>query len=84
MYSVMQIEILPVTADQLRKVTCCDPVLEKVFYYVKTVEWPMVVSEEMQPYKVRQHELSVESKTSLWGIRVIIPSQLRKEVMLEH
>ena len=72
MYSVMQIETLPVTADQLRKMTRCDPVLGKVLYYVKTGDWSMVVSEEMQPYKVRQHTL-------LWGIRVFIPSQLRKE-----
>ena len=41
------------------------------------------MSEVLNPYENRQHELSIENDTLLWGIRVVIPAKLRQKILQE-
>ena len=80
--SVSQLETLPVTTDQIRNATHYHPVLSKVLDYVLN-GWPVTIPEIVQPFYTHQSELVVENDSLLWGIRVIIPSKLRKRVLQE-
>ena len=48
-FSVRQIEALPVTAIQLKCATSCDPILSKVLLYTKQ-GWSDKVDEPLKPY----------------------------------
>eukprot|EP00731_Ephydatia_muelleri_P001600 Em0001g1600a len=76
--SVEQIEALPVTAAHLRQATRSDPILSKVLHNLKQGYWLDQRSEALSPYANKQHELSIENDTLLWGIRVVIPAKLRR------
>eukprot|EP00731_Ephydatia_muelleri_P000635 Em0001g635a len=58
-FNVGQIEALPVTAMQLRKVTRQDPILSKVVTFTRN-GWPSIVPENLKPYWTRRNELTVE------------------------
>ena len=81
-FNMAQIQSLPVTASQVAKETCKDSVLSKVLRYTQQ-GWPESVEECLQPFQRRQHELSVEAECLLWGIRVIIPTTLRQQLLEE-
>ena len=67
--------------DQVRKATRTDPVLSRVLQYVMT-GWPhKQITPEITPYFSKRQEITVEDGYLLWGIRVIIPSQLRERVL---
>ena len=51
-FNVGQIEALPVTAMQLRKVTRQDPILSKVVTFTRN-GWPSIVPENLRPYWTR-------------------------------
>ena len=80
--NIMQIESLPVTADQLRRATQYDLVLSKVLQFVLK-GWPTQVSDELRPFWLHASELSVENDIVLWGVRVVIPTKLRSKVLNE-
>ena len=86
-FTIGQIQALPVTAEQVATATRQDSVLSRVLHFVKE-GWPAEVSKEMEPYARRKDELSSEANCLLWGIRVIIPkrfqSQLLDELHREH
>ena len=77
-----QIDSLPILSSQLERATSYDPVLSKVIQYTRQ-GWPAVISDELKPYYVRRHELTLESNCLLWGIRVIIPHKFQKKVLYE-
>ena len=86
-FTIGQIQALPVTAEQIATATRQDVVLSRVLNFVKE-GWPEEVSKELEPFARRQHELSTEANCLLWGIRVIIPkkyqAQLLEELHSEH
>ena len=81
-FNIKQMEALPVTAMKLRSAIRYDKVLSKVLRYTKT-RWPAATPEYLKPYKDRQHELTVEDDCLLWGVRVVVPLNLREQVIEE-
>ena len=67
-FTIGQIQALPVTAEQIATATRQDVVLSRVLNFVKE-GWPEEVSKELEPFARRQHELSTEANCLLWGIR---------------
>ena len=69
--------------DQVRKATRNDPMLSRVLQFVMT-GWPeKPINPEITQYFNERHEITVEDGCLLWGIRVIIPKQLRERVLHE-
>ena len=58
-FTVGQIEALPITSAQLKRVMRCDPILSKVLQYIKQ-GWPDEVEETLKPYLNRRTELTLE------------------------
>ena len=81
-FSIRQIEALPMTHIQLRAATRRDPLLSRVLLYTQR-GWPLDVPESMKPYYHRRDELSLENQCVLWGIRVIVPKRLQNQVLEE-
>ena len=67
----------------ISKFTDQDSILSKVRRF--TLEgWDdnlVTGKQDLQPYYSRRHELSVEKGCILWGVRVIIPTNLREDVL---
>ena len=78
------VEHLPVTYSQLREATQKDPTLSKVLQFALN-GWPVVMedNQSLKPYFDRQYELSVEQGCLVWGLRVVIPQQLKKRMLEE-
>ena len=72
----------PVTASRIRTLTSQDPLLSKVKQCVQH-GWPESTEPEMKPFTVRQDELSIQDGCLLWRRRVVVPPQVREEVMCE-
>lgn len=69
------------TAAQVQAWTGKDPVLAKVRRHVMQ-GWPEILEDEqMKPYFQRKEELSAENGCILWGARVVVPPQLRAQVL---
>ena len=71
-----------VTHAMIKKHTAIDPILSKVYRYCCD-GWPISVEPELDPYKTRCDELTVEQGCVLWGTRVIIPAKLQRMVLTE-
>ena len=82
MLNMLQIQILPVNAEQIVNPTRRDPILSRVTEFTHT-QWPTQVSDELKPYFVRHNELMVEEDCLLWGIHFIVPLKLRHHVLDE-
>ena len=82
LFNVAQINCLPVTAQQIDRLTKSDPCLSKVLQYTRQ-GWPSTVPEELKPFKQRANEITTEGDCLLWGIRVIIPEKLRGDILNE-
>ena len=65
LYVLEQLEKLPVTATLIARWTTNDPVLSQVRTCVRE-GWPLKVAEDVQPYKIKSHELSVEADCVVW------------------
>jgi len=82
-YHFTYIEELPLDARDIQEATRKDPVLSKVLDCVLS-GWPNHVDEEeLRPYFVRRHELSVEQGCLLWGLRVVIPPKYHERLLSE-
>ena len=81
-FNISQIENLPVTASEVRQATRTDPVLSKVMEFTQQ-GWPQSVIKDLEPFKGKASELTIESECLLWGVRVIIPSKLQGSVLKE-
>ena len=80
-----RITSLPISAEEIQKATDKDPVLQKVIETMKK-GWPKLrrkVSKELQPYFDRRFQLSLQRGCILCGQRVIIPTLLREQVLIE-
>ena len=86
-FTIGQIQALPVTVEQIATATRQDAVLSRVLHFVRE-GWPAEVSKELEPFARRRNELSTEANCLLWGICVIIPKkcqpQLCEELHSEH
>ena len=80
--NVRQIEMLPLTAQEIKLATRRDPILSKVVSH-SLRGWPNHVPKVLQPYRDRVAELSVEDGCLLWGGRVVIPGSLKETVLAE-
>ena len=72
----------PVTAAQIRKWTSHDPRLARVLRLIQE-GWPSECEKELQPFRSRHTELSVQDGCILWGNRVVIPQPGRKQILKE-
>lgn len=77
------LESIPVKNEDIKKATSKDSTLVKVVMYI-TSGWPTrCEDDDLKPYFLRRNELYVEGGCVLWGYRVIIPTNLRKEILQE-
>ena len=71
----------PVTTLQIRRWTEKDPILSKVLNHVLS-GWPQELDDPaLRTYCNRRNELSVLEGCMLWGTRVVVPPQARKQVL---
>ena len=82
LFNLQQIERLPVRADKIAQLTANDATLSKVVSFVWQ-GWPNQVQNELKPYFIRRHELTVEANCLLWGRKVIVPEKLQSAVLEE-
>ena len=82
LFSVRQIEALPVTLVRLKCTTSRDPILSKVLRYTK-YGWPDRVDKTLKPYWNRRTELTLEVDCIMWGIPVVVPAKLQDKVLDE-
>ena len=82
-FNMAQIDPLPVTAVEVARHTARDPVLAKVLAGVREGWSHSSTDGDMQPFARRKNELGLHQGCLMWGIRVVIPPQLRKRVLEE-
>lgn len=79
---ILMMEDIPlVSAKNVCTWTGKDPILARVRQVVLSGGAYQMDSPEFKPYAARQTELSVQDGCILWGARVIIPPQGRKDVL---
>ena len=77
------LETSPIRAEQVKNWTKRTPILARVLKYIKQ-GWPSKCPDgEFQPYFQRRDELSVQDDCILWGNRVVVPPQGRRQVVDE-
>ena len=79
-FSLQQIERLPVTAAHLKKAAVTDAELSKILHFVNE-GWPPQVEEEFKAYHKRRKELSSEAGCILLGSRAVIPKNLCSQLL---
>ena len=82
LFNVYQIVSLPVTEVHMQTATRRDPVLGTVLRYTQQ-GWPSEIPEHLRPYWMKRNKLTIEKGILLWGIRVILPSKLKDQVLQE-
>lgn len=71
----------PLTATNITRYSSKDQVISQTSDWVKR-GWPKgTVREEFRPFKIRQNKLSTIQGCHLWGSWVVIPPQLRVQVL---
>ena len=80
-FHATQFEPLPVTSEAVARETRRDPVLARVYESV-VKGWSVRVSGD-KPYYERRNELTVHLGCILWGMRVVIPKELKDRVLEE-
>ena len=82
-FTIRQLEALPITIPILSKATRQDPILSTVIEFVNK-GWPKEQAREsMRPFWNKRNELVVEEDCLMWGIRTVIPNKLRSVVLKE-
>ena len=81
-FQIHQLESLPVTSEHIKKAVKADNLLSKVLKYTRE-GWPPSPQTELKPYLSRREEITIEDHCLLWGIRVIVPTSLRKQVLAQ-
>ena len=75
------LNLSPVTFERIAEETRKDPILQKVYHYIRTA-WPNNEKSEMlKSYRERKIELSIQQGCIMWGQRVIIPEKLRTQMV---
>ena len=80
--NIAQVEAMPVTAQKVATSTQRDPLLSQVYRYTQ-LGWPTEVDGVLLPFWNRRTELSLETGWLLWGIQVVIPEKLQKQMLEE-
>ncbi|KAF6030324.1 hypothetical protein EB796_011374 [Bugula neritina] len=78
-------EVLPVTAEVIAKYTLSDSTLPGVMKYSR-VGWPKHLKEDeesLRPYYSKSNEIGVKRGCILMGLHLVIPEQLRKQILVE-
>ena len=73
--------MLPATADIIRSETSKDPVLSSVIVCLKNDIWGDEPG--LLPYFRKRNELSLEDGILMWGLRVVVLTNIRKLVLAE-
>ncbi|UYV70991.1 K02A2.6-like, partial [Cordylochernes scorpioides] len=79
-YALSYMEDLSITTEEIKIETQKDEVLSIVKCYTQH-GWPERVPDHLRPYFQRKMELTVDGECILWGMRVIIPSSLRPNLL---
>uniref|UniRef100_A0AAV2LVS7 ribonuclease H n=2 Tax=Knipowitschia caucasica TaxID=637954 RepID=A0AAV2LVS7_KNICA len=74
MFTLMQIESLPVTAEMIERETRKDATLSQVYKATQT-GWAASERSFLAPYFQRRDELAIDSGCLMWGMRIIIPTK---------
>ena len=78
------LETSPVTSDEIAQWTLQDPVLKRVLNHVHTGWYEQGKHEQdLRPYYVRKHELSIFEGCLMWGNRIVIPHEGRSKLIDE-
>ena len=74
----------PVTSTTIKDETRKDPLLSKVLKYCES-GWPdsSLIGPDFTPYSRRKDELSLQNGCILWGVRVVVPPNLRDSMKCE-
>ena len=79
----LQIDTLPVTSTEIRTETLKDKTLVNALSHLRNGKWPDKIGDDIKPYFNKRNELTIEDRVILWGLRVIVPEQLRNKVLKE-
>jgi hypothetical protein len=82
LFHTAHLDQLPVTTAAIKKATRRDPVLARV-YEATMNGWPEQSPEGLTAFHSRRAEISLHQDCLMWGIRVIVPSTLQKQVLDE-
>ena len=66
-FSVMEMDTLPITANQIAKATTSDQTLSTLVTAVQHGHWPSKPTATLLPYCRRRNELTVMDGCLLWG-----------------
>lgn len=81
-FTLAQIESLPVTAAMIQKETRRDAILAQVFEATQK-GWRYSQNQQLSPYYQRRDELTIDNGCIMWGMRIVIPNKLRSKVLEE-
>ncbi len=81
-FQVSQVEMLPVSAEMIRRETQRDPTLSQVLEHVR-LGWKPVNTKALEPFYRLKEEITDQDRCLMWGSRVIIPPELQKRVLDE-
>ena len=73
-FSIGQLNKIFVNSKDISAATRIDPVLSKVVEYIMT-GWPHHVDDDLELFKMKDLELTVEDGCVFWGRRVVIPAK---------
>jgi len=74
--------VLPVTAQEIRKVSLKDKVMSQV-YRLTSHGWPefMETGDPLYPFFLRREELTVLQSILMWETRVVVPPSLQQRIL---
>ena len=73
----------PLTAVQIKTMTRKDPILSRVYMHILHGWSPATDDHTLQPYSLKQKELSIMGGCVLWGNRVVIPTAGCQQILEE-
>ena len=83
LFRVSFVDALPITAEEIAVETSKDRQLSQVYSYVME-GWPgKKLPEALMPYYNKRGELSTDQGCLLWGMRVVIPTNLQDRILNE-
>ena len=71
------------TSTEIRTETLKAKTLVNILSHLQNGKWPDKIGDDIKPYYNKRNELTIEDGFILWGLRVIVPEQLRKKVLKE-
>ncbi|CAC5383037.1 unnamed protein product [Mytilus coruscus] len=80
-FHIAQMEVIPVSNKQVQQETRNDRVLGLITTFTQDGWHTIHKDGEYAPYYSRRNELTVHQGCLMWGVRVIIPSKLRSQVL---